>query len=323
MNQYSIIELMENSFKKNRDKIAIIDDSQQYTYGEFEEIVNIVANNIYSNNLQKKKIAICLDKSVKFIALVVAIWKTGGSYIPIDTDMPDDRMNYILQDSGTDMVIIDNNRQYRFDCKMINIEKLFVKKQKEIKSSAEKITGEDIAYIIYTSGSTGRPKGVQVSNNNLVYFMNTMKKYLKLNENDKWLSVTTVCFDISIFEMFFPIIYGITLVIGKKRMLIDMRILKNTILNENITVMQATPITWKLLTKFDKTIIKNMIVLCGGDKLECELARILYENSREVWNLYGPTETTIWSSVNKLEMPEDISIGKPIAGTHFYLLIVI
>ena len=173
----------------------------------------------------------------------------------------------------------------------------------------KKITGEDIAYIIYTSGSTGRPKGVQVSNNNLVYFMNTMKKYLKLNENDKWLSVTTVCFDISIFEMFFPIIYGITLVIGKKRMLIDMRILKNTILNENITVMQATPITWKLLTKFDKTIIKNMIVLCGGDKLECELARILYENSREVWNLYGPTETTIWSSVNKLECLKILVLG--------------
>ena len=149
MNQYSIIELMENSFKKNRDKIAIIDDSQQYTYGEFEGIVNIVANNIYSNNLQKKKIAICLDKSVKFIALVVAIWKTGGSYIPIDTDMPDDRMNYILQDSGTDMVIIDNNRQYRFDCKMINIEKLFVKKQKEIKSSAKNHRRRYSVYNLY------------------------------------------------------------------------------------------------------------------------------------------------------------------------------
>lgn len=319
MNQNSIIDLMEYSFKKNRNKIAIIDDSQQYTYGKFEEIINIVVDNIYSNNLQKKKIAICLDKSIKFIALVVAIWKTGGSYIPIDIDMPDDRMNYILQNSGTDMVIINNNKQYKFDCKMLNVEKLFVKKQKEIKLSVEKITGEDIAYIIYTSGSTGRPKEVQVSNNNLVYFMSTMKKYIKLNKNDKWLSITTVCFDISIFEMFFPIIYGITLVIGKKRMLIDMRILKNTILNENITIMQATPVTWKLLTKFDKTITKNMIVLCGGDKLENELARILYENSREVWNLYGPTETTIWSSANKLETPEDISIGKPIDGTYFYL----
>lgn len=319
MNQNSIIDLMEYSFKKNRNKIAIIDDSQQYTYCELEKVVNIVVDNIYSNNLQKKKIAICLDKSIKFITLVIAIWKTGGAYIPIDTDMPDDRMNYILQNSGTDMVIINSNKHYKFDCKMLNIDQLFVKKQKEIKLSEKKITGEDIAYIIYTSGSTGRPKGVQVSNDNLVYFMSTMKKYIKLNENDKWLSVTTVCFDISIFEMFFPIIYGITLVIGKKRMLIDMRMLKNTILNENITIMQATPVTWKLLTKFDKTITKNLIVLCGGDKLENELAKILYENSREVWNLYGPTETTIWSSVNKLETPEDISIGKPIDKTSFYL----
>ena len=319
MSQNSIIDLMEYSFKKNSNKVAIIDNNQQYTYGEFEKIVNIVIKNIYSNNLQEKKIAICLDKSIKFIALVIAIWKTGGSYIPIDTDMPNDRMNYILQNSGTDTVIIDNNKQYKFGCKMLNIDKLFLKNSKEINLSEKKITGEDIAYIIYTSGSTGRPKGVQVSNDNLVYFMNTMKKYIKLNKNERWLSITTVCFDISIFEMFFPIICGITLVIGKKRMLIDMRMLKNTILNDNITIMQATPVTWKLLTKFDKTIIKNLIVLCGGDKLENELAKILYENSREVWNLYGPTETTIWSSANKLETSEDISIGKPIDGTSFYL----
>lgn len=319
MNQNSIIDLMEYSFKKNSNKVAIIDNNQQYTYSEFEKIVNIAVNNIYINNLQEKKIAICLDKSIKFIALVIAIWKTGGAYIPIDTDMPNDRMNYILQNSGTDTVIIDNNKQYKFDCKMLNIDKLFLNNSKEIYLNEKKITGEDIAYIIYTSGSTGRPKGVQVPNDNLVYFMNTMKKYIKLNKNERWLSITTVCFDISIFEMFFPIICGITLVIGKKRMLIDMRMLKNTILNENITIMQATPVTWKLLTKFDKTIIKRLIVLCGGDKLENELAKILYENSREVWNLYGPTETTIWSSANKLETSEDISIGKPIDGTSFYL----
>lgn len=316
----SIVDLIEKSINKNQDRIAIIENNISYTYNELYEMIELAANILIREGLHRKSIILYVDKSVEFIALVIAIWKTGGTYIPIDTEMPKGRVEYIIENSNASCIIVNEYSKYSFDKKQICIHNFFVNIDTDfVKQNYPKIINNDIAYIIYTSGSTGTPKGVQITNDNLVYFMLTMSKYIKLSCEDRWLSITTVCFDISIFEMFFPIINGIVLVIGKKRLLIDMKMLRKTINEEKITIMQATPITWELLVESDKKILHNIKVLCGGDKLKQNLAKLLYENAIEVWNLYGPTETTIWSSLNKLQSSEDISIGNPIEGTKFYL----
>ena len=271
--------------------------------------------------LNGNKFALYIDKSVEFISLVIAIWKTGGTYIPIDTEMPKSRIEYMLHDSKVNCIVKDKNSRYDFKGKKFLVDSFFDKTFENIRcyDYKDKIINDDIAYIIYTSGSTGKPKGVKVSNNNLTYFMHSIDKEIEIASDDKWLSITTVCFDISILEIFFPIIKGITLVIGTKRMLIDMSLLKKTIVEENITIMQATPITWNLLANSDISILKDMKILCGGDRMSKELSEKLYNIAKKVLNLYGPTETTIWSSVNQLQYAGDTSIGTPLEGTKFYL----
>lgn len=316
----SIVDLIEKSIEENKNKLAIIEGEKHYTYCDLSIMIEKAEKKIINESLQGKKIALYLDKSVKFIALVIAIWKTGGTYIPIDVEMPKDRVQYIINDSETSCIVTSELKEYNFDKKQISIEKFFnSSSMTTVVDNFEKVNNDDIVYIIYTSGTTGKPKGVQITNNNLMYFMLTMSENFHITSEDRWLSITTVCFDISIFEMFFPIIKGSVLVIGKKRLLIDMKMLSDTISREKITIMQATPITWELLASSDKNILNNIKVLCGGDKLKPALAKELYENSMEVWNLYGPTETTIWSSLNKLQSSEDISIGKPMLGTTFYI----
>lgn len=320
LNKNSIIDLIENSLINKKRQSAIKEEEHTYTYEELNELIRCAERNIIKNSLEEKKIIICLDKSAQFIALVIAIWKNGGTYIPIDTEMPEERINYIIENSRADAIVLNNmNKNYKI--RQIEILSMFEENgnDTEVKHKKNEIKGSSLAYIIYTSGSTGKPKGVKVTHDNLLYFMQSMKEYIKIKNDDRWLSITTVCFDISIFEMFFPLICGACLIIGKKRLLIDMQLLKKTLKDEKITIMQATPVTWKLLINSDIKILKNLKVLCGGEKLDNSLAETLYKNAKEVWNLYGPTETTIWSSVNKLKNAKDTSIGRPIKGTTFYM----
>ena len=315
----SLIELFIKSYKENSEKIAIIDKEKKYTFKDIDRISNNYAEYLIFKHLDKKRIALYFEKSAEFIMLVIAIWKIGGSYIPIDTELPEERIKYILKDSDADCVIYEKIKLENYNAMSISLNEFTNLKLKDIKPNLKIIKNNDVAYIIYTSGSTGNPKGVQITNNNLMYFFKNIGTRINFSTKDIFLSITTVCFDISVLEMFLPLIMGNTLVVGNKRMLIDMRYLKETINKYNITVLQATPITWSMLLNDEIKISRELKVLCGGDTLEKELSEKLYENFDNVWNLYGPTETTIWSSVHKLNYPGDTSIGNPLNETKFYI----
>ncbi|MCC5624304.1 non-ribosomal peptide synthetase, partial [Nostoc sp. CHAB 5715] len=178
----------------------------------------------------------------------------------------------------------------------------------------------NLAYLIYTSGSTGRPKGVMVEMRSLVNIITAVKERLSITASDRLLASTTIAFDIAALELFLPLIAGAQLILTRQTALIDPSQLTAAIKQHEITVMQATPATWRLLLTSGWQGKADLKILCGGEALDNSLATQLLSSSQEVWNLYGPTETTIWSAMQKLSNDESVTIGRPIANTQFYVL---
>ena len=175
--------------------------------------------------------------------------------------------------------------------------------------------------MIYTSGSTGKPKGVQIPHRAVVNFLHAMRQQPGMTAHDVLLAVTTLSFDIAALELFLPLIVGARVVLVSRAVAADGRQLSRALTDTRATVMQATPATWRLLLEAGWKGSDRLKVLCGGEALPRELAQQLLTRAAAVWNLYGPTETTIWSAVAKVE-PGDgpVSIGRPIANTQLYVL---
>jgi syringomycin synthetase protein SyrE len=180
---------------------------------------------------------------------------------------------------------------------------------------------DDLAYVLYTSGSTGRPKGVEVTQRSLVNLLLALAEQPGLGPHDRLLALTTVSFDIAALELFLPLLRGATLVLAPRGAAADPRVLLELLHDTRPTVVQATPSTWKLLAAAGWRGPRLRRILCGGERLEPELARELALRSDELWNLYGPTETTIWSLAARLDTsPVSVPIGRPIANTQAYVL---
>ena len=183
------------------------------------------------------------------------------------------------------------------------------------------VTPNDVAYVIYTSGSTGRPKGVQVEHRNVVSFLDAMRREPGLDESDVLLAVTTLSFDIAGLEIWLPLSVGAKVVLASKADVVVGDKLVDLIDRYRVTVMQATPSTWRLLLDAGWSGKSDIKALCGGEALPINLAAVLLPKVAQLWNMYGPTETTIWSTTCRiLEATGALPIGKPIANTHVYVV---
>ena len=192
--------------------------------------------------------------------------------------------------------------------------------QSEVNPLSE-LTSGDLAYVIYTFGSTGRPKGVQIPHRAVVNFLLSMRRQPGLSAQDTWLAITTLSFDIAALELFLPLIVGARLIVASRDTATDGVALGETLNRAGVSVMQATPVTWHLLLAAGWQGKPDLKILCGGEALPLELAQQLLPQAASLWNLYGPTETTIWSTVCKIEPGDEVvTIGRPIANTQIYLL---
>jgi len=322
----TIIDLFEEQVEKTPDAIAVVFEDRQLTYKELNEQTNRIGAylrttyHIESDDI----IALQLERSEWMLIAVLGVMKAGGAYLPIAPDTPKARTEYMVKDSQakvllTDAVTFDTCSQLDTDAVVENVQTIEYQRTNRPPLTTHR-PPSSLAYIIYTSGSTGRPKGVMIEHQALMNFLLSMQKAPGLQQQDTLLSITNYTFDISILEFGLPLIIGAQLVIASSLEQKDMVALKALIKKTKPTFLQATPSLWSILLSHDKESFHQMKLLCGGEALPEQLAESLLKAGDTVWNMYGPTETTIWSSILKLADNQRISIGQPIANTDLYIL---
>lgn len=249
-------------------------------------------------------VGICVERSLEMIVGLLAILKSGGAYVPLDPEYPDERIEYMIENSEIDIILtqskIIKNKSY-LESKELNLIPLDVQHENYDSNEKSYCTAKesDLAYVLYTSGSTGKPKGVMISHEALTNFLLQMAQEPGMSEKDVLLAVTTFCFDISGLELYLPLIKGAKCVICSTENKRNIDKLKEQIDYIKPTIMQATPATWMALYLVGWRNKFRTKILCGGEALPIKLKDFFMKDQSEVWNMFGPTETTIWSTMKK------------------------
>ncbi len=320
--------LISAQARRTPDAVAVIGGGRSLSYAELERSSDRVAAGLRAQGVGRGAlVGIHLDRSVDMLLAVIAVMKAGGAYVPLDPEFPPDRLRHMIADSGLAFVISEPSLAavapegaYR----RLEIAELLAgdaRMPTEAAAPGEPAGGGDLAYVLYTSGSTGLPKGVAIEHRNVVNFLASMCEEPGIAAGERLLAVTTLSFDIAGLELYLPLIAGATVVIAEREEAIDGEALRRLLDEHRIDLMQATPSSWRLLIEAGWPGTAGFRALCGGEALPLDLAAALAARCEAVWNLYGPTETTIWSSL--FRVPEDGSralIGRPIANTRIYVL---
>ena len=321
-----IHELFEEQVDRTPDAVAVVFEEQQLTYRELNARANQVAHRLKTLGLGPDVlVGICLERSLEMVIAVLAILKAGGAYVPLDPTHPAERLEFMLADSGAPFLLTE---QRLTNC-LANYpgKRLCIDGDSEAiaqESEENPTTGaqpEDLAYVIYTSGSTGKPKGVMIEHRSVVNFLNSMRHEPGMSEDDRLLAVTTLSFDIAGLEIYLPLTVGARVILASRAVVTDVGRLAGYVRDSGATVMQATPATWRMLLAAEWQGSQGLKVLCGGEALTTDLAKQLTAKVGSLWNMYGPTETTIYSLACKLQASfTPISLGRPIANTLVYIL---
>ena len=326
-----IHQLFEQQVAKTPEAIALIFEEQQLTYQELNQRANSLADYLQEMGVKAEVlVGICVERSLEMVVGILAILKAGGAYVPLDPSYPIDRIGYMLEDAHVAVLLTQQSLNLKEllekfpqqQTKVINFEQIpSAIAQASNHNLTDTVAPSNLAYVIYTSGSTGKPKGVQIEHRTAVNLLTAIAQEPGMDASDTLLSVTTISFDIAVLEIFLPLIVGAKLVIVSRQTAQNGYQLLQALERFQATLMQSTPITWKLLLGAGWQGSKNLKMLSGGEALAKELAKQLVHKGASLWNLYGPTETTIWSSVHQVKADqESISIGRPLANVKYYIL---
>lgn len=326
----SLQDMFEKQAILTPERIALICDDVQVNYQELNEQANRLAHLLIEKGLGPEQfVALALPRSPEMVASMLAVLKAGAAYLPLDPEFPADRISYMLEDAKPSCIITTEEIAARLPDnravpQLVLDQAVTQEAVKRYSPDNPNVSGSlaHPAYIIYTSGSTGRPKGVVVTLKSLSNFLMSMQETFSLGEEDRLLAVTTVAFDISALELYLPLISGALIVIAKKETVREPQTLAQMIEYFDINIMQATPTLWHALVTNEPEKLRGLRVLVGGEALPSGLLQALHELHCPVTNLYGPTETTIWSAAAFLEEGRKgiPPIGKPIWNTQVYVL---
>jgi len=333
--QASVPSLFEAQAGRSPDAPALLTaEGDALGYAELNARANCLAHDLIALGAGPERIvALALPRSADMVVALLAVMKTGAAYLPLDIDYPADRIAYMLEDAKPICVITsaETGSAYRsdYDGAVVVIDEPAVAERlkRRLDSNPEEVDrrGQSAiqhpAYVIYTSGSTGKPKGVVVSHGNLTNFLLAMQDRFALTAADRWLAVTTISFDIAALEIYLPLLYGAQIALAPKSTVQDPVAMSAMIRELAPTIMQATPTLWQSLISYDAEALRGLRVLVGGEALPIALKRELQRVGCIVTNMYGPTETTIWSTTAALRAEDGIApIGKPIWNTQVYVL---
>lgn len=316
-------DLISKRAAMNPGRIAIISGDETLDYATLESRSNRLATALRQRGVEPgDRVGILLDRNTDLVVALLATWKAGAAYVPLDNANPPERLKLIFEDQEAMHLLVSPEMAYRLPAgtsAILLLEAGLMEGASEL--PAHRNSPADTAYVIYTSGSTGKPKGVVISHSALANFLRSMAESPGFTEADRLLAVTTISFDISMLEIFLPLILGGSLDLVPTATARDGLALLDRIRLSKPTVMQATPATWRLLIDAGWRGSSDLKILCGGEALDLPLAKQLVKLGGQVWNLYGPTETTVWSTIWRVPTdPAAIRIGSPIANTGIHLL---
>lgn len=323
----TVIDFFEEQVQKNPNKIAVVFEDKKITYKEINEKANQIAKYIRDRGIKQNDIVgIMMLRSIELLSSIIGVLKAGACYVPIDPTYPQDRIEYMLKDSDAKLLIANHEllNNIKYDNKIFaDYDNTEIYSQ-DIENFKKYTKAENLAYVIYTSGSTGKPKGVKITNQNLYNFIIGMKQIIDLDENKVMLSVTTICFDIFGLELWGSLTSGLTLVLANENEQNTPILMNKLCLKNKVNIMQTTPSRYSLIFEDQENLafLNNMTdILVGGEPLDERVFIELQKNSNaKIFNMYGPTETTIWSTAKDLTNEKEITIGKPIANTQVYVL---
>jgi amino acid adenylation domain-containing protein/FkbM family methyltransferase len=323
----SVVSLFEEQVERTPQSVALIFEDEEVSYEELNRRANQVGRYLRKEGVRAESlVAVMMERSVEMIVALLGILKAGGAYVPVDPEYPQERVQYMLEDGGAEVLLTQS--WLADSCPQITARIICVDTEWELIAESSNdnligaaIDGDNLAYVIYTSGSTGRPKGVQISHLSLLNLLLSFRRLHTVAASQTWLALTSLSFDIAALELFLPLITGARLLVARRDDAGDAAALIALQERWQVSVMQATPSTWRMLVDAGWRNEREVLVLCGGEALGWELAQRLSEGGRRVWNLYGPTETTIWSSRWEVEREAGrVCIGRGLDNTEMYVM---
>ena len=319
-------ELFEAQVERTPDAVALSMGDNRRTYKELNARANQIARCLRASSVGPGVlVGVMLERSIESLPVLLGVMKAGGTYVPLDPEFPRARLRFMVEDSGIAVLVtstvlaerlsIQGPRIWCLDGDAPTIDR-------EADYNLTPAAGpDDVVYVLYTSGSTGQPKGVEIRHRSLVNFLWSMQREPGCTAADIMLSVTTLSFDIAGLELYLPLLVGGRVELASRAEVTDGRRLQACLERVRPTMMQATPATWRLLIDTGWSGDSRLKILCGGEPLPQELAERLIERSASLWNMYGPTETTIWSTLGRIKSGDrEITIGRPIANTAIYIV---
>jgi amino acid adenylation domain-containing protein len=318
-------ELFEAQVARTPNATAVAFGNERLTYAELDRRANYLANHLIKLGASPDGlIGICVQRSLEMVVGLLGILKAGSAYVPLDPAYPRDRIAFMLENAEVPLLLTQTRlleNLPRGKSKVVLMDSDWSQiEQQSSKRPGLNLNPKNRAYVIYTSGSTGKPKGVEIPHRAVVNFLTTMAKQPGLTANDRLLAITTLSFDIAGLEIYLPLTQGASIEIVSREVASDGKQLLEKLTGSGATVMQATPATWRMLLEAGWTGDPGLKILIGGEAVSQKLANQLLEKAASVWNVYGPTETTIWSTVSKLEAGQAATIGRPIGNTEIFIL---
>lgn len=317
----SVLDEFELQAARVPESLALVMDDQKMSYRELNEQANQVAYYLQAQGVKKGTLVpICMERSIEMVVGMLGIWKAGGAYVPIDPEYPVSRLLYTIEDSGASIILTNRRNTNKLpagaDFKIVSLDADWpvICSQPSVNLSLD-IQPDQLAYVIYTSGSTGKPKGVMIMHGNIQAFINWCMQEFASTRFDLLYAGTSICFDLSIFEIFYP------LSIGKPVRILEngLQIGKHLGADAFVMINSVPSVVQTLLdeeTDFSNVSAINM----AGEVITDRVLQNLDTGKIEVRNLYGPTESTTYSTVWRLKNSVPVTIGKPISNTRIYII---
>ena len=315
---------------------ALVFEAERSSYAELNRRANRLAHALRARGVGRGAlVGIWLERCAEMVVAVLGVLKAGAAYVPLDPAFPQDRIYYMMADAALAAVVTQDRlaeaaRGALAPMLRVDGDAVWIAQQRDTNpvlgdEEGARCAANDLAYVIYTSGSTGRPKGVMLEHRSVVNFLVSMQREPGIGPQDRFVSVTTLSFDIAGLEIHGPLTCGGTVVLASRATALDGQALARLVHEHDATLLQATPATWRLLLESGwrghEGAQGGLKMLCGGEALPRDLAERLLALPGELWNLYGPTETTIWSTLTRVhDLSRPIAIGRPIANTQVLVL---